>query len=259
MSIPAYLILGSPSSGRCGIAHRLISSALSDDDFCGVYISENENHTDFDKKIATASNAGFMRYSDAENAAEKISKLDENKFTQVFYIADSTRNLADSIEDFKKIVNCGKIRLARIWSVFDCAMFEKFPRETTPWFDALSHFADCVLLSRREGVANRTVADLKSRYEKMCHPHIFAIVDKNFNVPNPMEILVEEARRISMVFDEIDPIDELDLDEDNLPEEPFSLELKPDIYLERNQNGARMREIPDVSEYSKKTHLENPQ
>lgn len=254
MSIPAYLILGSPSSGRCGIAHGVISSALGDDDFCGVFISENETHTEFDKQIASSPISGFMRYSDAENAAEKISKLDENKFTQVFYIADSSRNLADSIEDFKKILDGGRIRLARIWSVFDCLMFEKFPRETAPWFDALSHFADCVLLSNRSGVPNKTVADIKTRYEKMCHPHLFVNVDKNFNVSNPMEILLEEARRISMFFDDVDPLDELDLDEDNLPEEPFSLELKPDPYLERNQNGARSREIPDVSEYAKKAH-----
>ena len=51
MSIPAYLILGTPTSGRCGICADVIYKALGDDDFCGVFISENEARTDFDKKI----------------------------------------------------------------------------------------------------------------------------------------------------------------------------------------------------------------
>ena len=253
MSIPTYLILGSPTSGRCGIARGIISSAVGDDEFCGVYVSENEVPTEFDKGIASAPNAGFMRYSSPEDAAKKIAALDEKKFTQILFIGDSTKSPADNVEDFSETLKLseGNARLARIWSVFDCSMYSMFPKETTPYFDALSHFADCVLLSRRSGVPNRDVENLKSRYEKMRHPHLFEMVDKNFQVKNPMEILVEEPRRISMFFDEYDPLDELDLDEENLPEEPFNLERKTDPYMERSRNGERLKEIPDVREFAR--------
>lgn len=137
MSIPAYLILGSQTSGRCGVCADVIFKALGDDDFCGVFISKNETPTEFDKKIASAPIAGFVNYKDAEDAREKIAALDESRFTHVFYIADSTKNLADEIEEFKKTVDCGKIRLARIWSVLDCATVVRHPNECMPYADAL--------------------------------------------------------------------------------------------------------------------------
>ena len=58
-----------------------------------------------------------------------------------------------------------------------------------------------------------------------------------------------------MLFDDYDLIDDLEFDEENLPEEPFSLERKPDPYLEKLQNGNRKNPIPDVSEYAKKAHV----
>ena len=57
-----------------------------------------------------------------------------------------------------------------------------------------------------------------------------------------------------MLFDEYDLEDELDLDEENLPEEPFSLERKPDPYLEKLQSGVRKNTIPNVSEFAKQAH-----
>ena len=253
MSIPAYLILGSPASGRCGICADVIFNALGESDFCGVFISKNELKTDFDKKIASAPIAGFVNYADWRDAADKIDALDESRITHVFYIADSTKNLADEIEDFKKIVDIGKIRLARIWSVLDCATLSRYPNECMPYADALAHFADCLLLSRRSGVGNKDVENIKARYEKMCHPHMYEYVGLNFELKHPIEMLIEEARRISIFFDDYDPIDELDIDGDNIPEEPFNLERKTDLYMSRLQNGLREKPVPDISEYAFKT------
>ena len=252
MSIPAYLVLGTPGSGRCGVVDDVIAKAMGENDFCAVFISRNEAPTDFDKKIASAPNAGFVHYAGLENAAEKMLALDENKITHVFYIADSTKSLADEVENFKLLVDGGKIRLARIWSLIDCGMLYFFQNETQAYADALSHFADCLLLSRRSYVPNKFVNDLMLRYEKMRQPHLVELVDKNFRVAHPIELLIEEARRITMIFDDFDPIDELDLDEENLPEEPFSLERKPDPYMLRLNNGMRAKPLPDVSEYAAK-------
>ena len=46
----------------------------------------------------------------------------------------------------------------------------------------------------------------------MRRPHVVEYVDKNFRTKNPIELLIDEARRISMFFDEFDPVDELELD-----------------------------------------------
>ena len=45
MSIPAYLILGSPACGRRGIACDIVEKALGDDDFCCVFVADDENPT----------------------------------------------------------------------------------------------------------------------------------------------------------------------------------------------------------------------
>ena len=114
----------------------------------------------------------------------------------------------------------------------------------------LALFADCVLLSRRSGVSNKSVEELKLRWEKIRHPHLVEYVDKNFKTENPIELMIDEARRISMIFDVFDAVDELDIDAENLPEEPFSLERKPDPYLARLPNGLRQKPIPNVCEYA---------
>lgn len=250
MSIPAYLVLGSPTCGRRGIACDVVEKALGDEDFCCVFVAADENPSDFDKRIASAPNAGIVKYSGQVDAAAKIAALDESKITSVIFVAASSENLADSVENFKHIVDEGKIRLARIWSVLDCGMLKLFPNETYPYADALSHFADCLLLSRRSCLSNREVNDIRLRYEKMCRPHTIELVDKNFQVSNPIELMIEEARRITMLFDDFDPIDDLDLDGENLPEEPFSLERKTDPYMAKLPNGQRQKPIPDVSEYA---------
>ena len=84
-------------------------------------------------------------------------------------------------------------------------------------------------------------------------------VNKKFEVSRPIELLIDEARRISMLFDDIDPIDELDFDDDDIPDEPFDLTRKPDPYMERLANGARIKTIPDISEYARKTRAEEQQ
>lgn len=258
MSIPAYFILGTPTSGRCGICADVIYKALNDDDFCGVFVSQNETPTAFDESISSAQNAGLVYYSDADDARTKIAELDKSRFTHVFYIADSAKNIADEVEQFKKTVDCGDIRLARIWSVLDCASFARCPNEFAPYADALAHFADCFLLSRRSNVSNREIENIRARYERQCYPMSVELVDKNFEVARPIELLIEEARRISMLFDDIDPIDELDIDGDNIPDEPFDLQRKPDPYLQRAANGMRLKPVPDVSEIVRETRkLEN--
>ena len=128
MQIPAYYIMGTPTSGRRGIVRDAIERGSMDGDFSIVFVSENEKPSESDSSIAKADNAGLVKYSDAADAAVKIGALDTSKITRVFYVADSTKNPADEVESFKGLCDGGKIRLARIWSVVDCSMAEKFRR-----------------------------------------------------------------------------------------------------------------------------------
>ncbi len=250
MSIPAYLILGSPSSGRCGVAADAIENALEDDDFCTVFVSANEKPTAVDRQISSAPNAGFVRYSDYADARKKISQLDENKISHVFFVGDSSKDIADTIEAFKEFVDDGKIRLVRIWSVLDCAMLIRFPKETGAYADELSHFADCLILSRSWQVPAKSVSEIRQKYEKLCRPHMFVVLNEKFRTDRPIDLLIDETRRISMYFDSFDASDELDIDEENLPEEPFSLERKPDPYIKRLPNGARAKPVENPAYYA---------
>ena len=121
-------------------------------------------------------------------------------------------------------------------------MAEKFPKQTAKYVDMLSHFADCVLLSRRSGASGRSVEELKAQWEKMRRPHVVEYVDKNFRTKNPIELL-------------IDPVDELELDAENLPEEPFSLERKPDPYLARLPGGMRADPVENPAQYALKARM----
>ena len=253
MAIPAYLILSTAFSGRRGLCVDVCKNALVNSSVA-VFLSSNESSCADDDALSSLSNVKVVKYSSADDCLEKLSMCD---CEVVIYIADSSKNLADEVETFKTFVDSGVIRLARIWSIVDCKMNEKFTKDCSGYIEALSHFADCLLLSQRSGVSNASVNELISRFKKQCKPHLLVYMDKRNSVENPIELVVEETRRISMLFDEYDLEDELDIDEDNLPEEPFSLERKPDPYLEKLQNGHRKNPIADVSKFAIQTHIEN--
>ncbi len=252
MAIPTYLILATPYSGRRGLCIDMCKNAFAD---CKVqvFVSANEPCCYDNSTLSTLENVELVRFKNSEESLEKISE----DCDVVIYVADSSRNIADEVEDFKMLVDSGKIRLARVWSIVDCKMNEMFGKQCSGYIDALSHFADCLLLSQRSGVSNASVNELLARFKKQCKPHLLVYMDKRNSVQNSLELSIEETRRISMLFDEYDPADELDIDEDNLPEEPFSLERKPDPYLEKLQNGHRKNPVADVFEFAKKAHTEN--
>ena len=158
-------------------------------------------------------------------------------------MADASKNLADEIEKFKAVCDAGVFRLVRILGFFDCALFAAAFEECAPFYDAMSHFCDVVILSNRGGVSGKAVNEIKKRYVQKCQPHTFALAMKNGELENPCMLLIDEPRRLTMAFDDFDPLDELELDEDTLPEEPFTIERKPEPYFERLENGARRNPI----------------
>ena len=89
---------------------------------------------------------------------------------------------------------------ARILCVIHCGLAAQH-KELLAWYDACVHFADVVLLNRREGVANKWMSDFQARYAAQFLPCLFELV-KAGRVENPALILEPQARRMSHVFDE---------------------------------------------------------
>jgi len=71
---------------------------------------------------------------------------------------------------------------------------------------------------------------------------------KTGGLPNPAELIEGEPRRMSLVLDDLDAVDEMEFDEDNLPEEPFDLVRKTDPYFERDMHGRRVLGLPDITQ-----------
>lgn len=234
----AYLILGTRNSKRRAILCDLISRGLGAESRAAVFISENENPSEFDAPLSSL--ALVSRYG--ENRIE-CARAVSGKSDAAFFVADASKNIADEIEAFKEICDAGIFKLIRIIGVFDCSLYGAAFDECAPFFDAMSHFCDAVLLSNRGGVSGKVVNEIKKRYKDECRPHTFQLAMKNGEVENPCMILIDETRRISMAFDEYDPLDELELDEDTLPDEPFTVEKKADVYLEKLDNGLRRKPI----------------
>ena len=62
-------------------------------------------------------------------------------------------------------------------------------------------------------------------------------------------MLIEgEPLRRTHIFDDIDAVDEMEFDEDNLPDEPFDLVRQPDKYFARDELGRRILNVPEMGE-----------
>lgn len=72
MQIPAYLVIGTPTSGRRGVVWDAVERGSMEGEFSAVFVSSGEAPSDFDAAIAGADNAGIIKYSDAADAAEKL-------------------------------------------------------------------------------------------------------------------------------------------------------------------------------------------
>jgi hypothetical protein len=137
--------------------------------------------------------------------------------------------------------------VARVLTVVHCSLLEKHP-ELGEWFKACIHFSDVALLARRENVPNIWMKKFTDAHREACNPCLLELVKKG-RVENAERVLIPEARRLSMVFDDTDPLDDMEFDEENLPDKPFDLVSKPDPYFERLPSGVRRMLMPDIREF----------
>jgi len=241
-----YLILGAAGSGRREVLADLIADGLGEGDRCAVMFAEGEATSDFDDRLP-----GLTLWTWESNAID--GELPPGA-TRVFFVTHGRHNPVEQIEAFKAWLAVQGGELARVVCIVNCRLAEKHP-PLLAWYEACIHFADVVLLTRREGVANKWLSDFLAHFKGRFYPCLFDLV-KAGHVRNPALVLEPQARRMSHVFDEeqdwiVLGAGDTDDDEEGLEsgEEEVEVAAEEDPYLARDAAGRRVKRIPDVAKY----------
>lgn len=242
-----YLILGASGSGRRELLIDLIEGGLAEGDRPAVMVSADEAAEAADTKLPLVS-----RWEWCEDVI--VGEL-PREATHVFFLTDGRRNPIDQTEVFKAWLEAQGGELARVLCVVNCQLVEKHP-PLLAWFEACVHFADVVLLNRREGVENKWVSDFLTHFKKQYFPCLFETV-KEGRVKNPALLLEPQARRMTHVFDEEqdwiftdssgEEIDEQEESEDG--DDEIEAKQEEDPYFERRNGGRRVKELPDIAKF----------
>jgi len=235
-----YLIYGSPGSERRSILFDLIEGGVSKEDKVLYFQPTGEAPSPFDDRIDSLENVSTVPWQ-LDRCTVKHGRISAAP-DKIFFLAPGTADPADVAEALQGWISHNRCALARIITVIDCS-FLKSCEKARGWYDACIHFSDIVLLSRREGVENRWLRDFEIQHRKKCYPCHLELTKKG-KAANPVAVLEPEARRISLYFDQLIPIEEDSLDEEERPED-----IRPDRYIERNEAGQRIQGIPDISRF----------
>ncbi len=237
-----YLVLGVPGAGRPEVVANLVADGLEPRPVT-VYHAAGEAIPS--TPAAPITYVPFTFEGGQFDIDEDGEPADDPK--EAFFLADGSKNIIDQLEAFPKWVAARGWELARVLVVVDCVLAMQH-EDVVLWYEACIHFADCVLLNNRNADTHKWATQFEKKFHELRYPCQFFLVKKG-RVDLPLVVLFPEARRLTMIFDEFDPIDDLELDEENLPEEPFSLERKPDPYFVRKPTGQREKFVPDIAKY----------
>jgi hypothetical protein len=250
-----YVILGASGSGRREILADLITDGLDTDEQAVVLLADGEAADERDAKLGRivrwrllGAEAGIEVPEDALDGA-----------THVFFVTDGRGSPVDQLEAFKPWLERSGGELARVFTVVDCQLAEK-NKPLIAWYEACIHFSDVVLLTKREGVANKWMSDFQAIFKDKFYPALFELV-KGGRVKNPPLLLEPEPRRMSHLFDEpdwvVDGVDAEEMIETGEDDAEVGTKLNEEVevtqavdpYLERRLGGRRVIEIPDVAKF----------
>jgi hypothetical protein len=244
-SAALYFILGTPGSGRRSIVLDLIENGLAPDAPALVLLAASEGDDPADDKLAARANVEVRRWS--WNGTD-LPDQELPASGAVFFLADSRGDPMTQLESLKPWLDRHPAELARVFMVVDCQLAEK-QAPLAPWFDACIYFSDVVLLTKRDGVANKWLSTFIRRYEDQFYPAYFIQVKKG-GLANPALVLDPTPRRVAQYFEAIEDLSgieiETDDDEDAGDDEDAP---KPEPYFERNRSGRRVKELPDIRKY----------
>lgn len=232
-----YLILGISGSGRRDVLFDLIKDGIEGTEQVLYFRPEDGAVSAFDEQLEALENVSIVdwKLGDAKVTHGSIDAAPE----KIIFLAPGTSDPADAAEAVKTWTDHNNCQIARIITVVHCAFLSE-NSAARAWFDACVHFSDIVLLNRREGVNNKWVREFEMGYSKQFSPARFLMVKKG-RVGNPLEVLDPVARRMSLYFDELIPIEDDEFEDDEQPQD-----TKPDKYIERLESGHRAYPVPDI-------------
>lgn len=233
-----YLIYGIPDSERRSILYDLIEGGISKDQQVLYFHPKGESSSPLDAAIETLENVSVVKWELSEGKVKHgpISAAPE----KIIFMAPGVSDPADVAEALKAWIDHNNCALGRILTVVNCTFLSE-QEKSKGWYDACIHFSDVVLLARRESVDNKWLKAFEARYRKECYPCHIELVSKG-KAKNPVAVLDPEARRVSLYFDELIPIEEDEFEDDEQPED-----IKPDRYIECNESGQRMYPIIKIT------------
>lgn len=240
-SVPiVYFIYGAPKSGRREVIFDLIEGGVPSGEPVLYFRPSGEPACPHDEQIEALENVSVVDWE------LKGNKVTHGSITaapeKIFFLAAGTSDPADCAEALKAWTDHNNCQIGRLITVVNCS-FLKANAKAKAWFDACIHFSDIVLLNRREDVDNKWIKEFETGYRKAHYPARFILVKKG-RVANPPEVLDPEARRLSLYFDELIPIEDDEFDDEHQPED-----LKPDTYIERLESGQRAKPIPEIKQF----------
>lgn len=234
-----YVLFGITGSGRRAILKDLIEGGLEKDTQV-LYFKPNEEPLSEEDALIAEMNTVTVSGWELDGARLLHDKI-EAAPDVIFFLASGSSDPADVAESVGSWAEMNQCDIARLLTVIHCSFLQNNP-EAKAWYDACIHFSDIVLLNKREKEQNKWIRQFEAGYSKQHCPSRFLLV-KNNRVANPAEVLFPEARRTSLYFDELIPIEE-DEFEDQAPDD-----LKPDRYIELLESGQRAYPIPSIKKW----------
>ena len=242
-----YLVLGAAGSGRREVLADLIEGGLGASDRAAVLLADTETAVEAEKKLG-----GIGRWQWIGDDA--IEGDLPREATHVFFVTDGRRNPVDQLEAGKAWLEAQGAELGRIFCVVNCALAEQHP-PLLAWYEACVHFSDVVLLTRREGVANKWLSEFRAHFDGQFYPCLFELV-KGGRVKNPALVLDPLARRMSHAFDaDQDWVftdsegDEIEEDDESEGEEEVEVTAAVDPYFVRDMAQRREKKVPDIAKF----------
>ncbi len=255
MKPAVYFLLGMPGAGRREVLADLLENEYSLEHPATVWIHPDEPDIGHAPVYASLEFVGTRSWTmRGKDPNIVIAAPAPDPRSDIFVLLHGPANPVDQLEAWKRWLQANALDVSRVLTVVHCAFVSQHS-EAEEWYDACIHFSDAVLLNRRENVPNKWVNRFLRKYEKACYPCIFDFVRKG-RVQNPAFILTPEPRRLSLLFEEMDPEPDIEFvvidDETGSPieddaEDDDRINLDDDPYLARIPTGLRRKRIPDIA------------
>ncbi len=245
MSIPTYLLIGVPGSGRRELLVDLIEAGLEPGTTVGVHLEASEKASQADEALQGLPGTALLRWTYTDGIILP-TPLPEPPAVQ-FFCLDPKADLIDQLEHLAETMPGRGWELVRVLCVVHADLAGQSDK-IGEWYEVCAYFSDVVLLNRRGEASKSWVQRFRQKLTKERYPCLVEVV-KDGRVRNPAQILDAEARRLSLAFDPREEFEDVVVeDEDGEPVDAEELDLLPaEPYFERLPNGKRAKQVPQIA------------